>query len=111
MKYKNYRLTSETGSSVSTELMFEIASARVSGIELIRFELPKNDEKRAGKLRAAVLRILRMMKGRGQIQFFATEDAFSSSTTEAQFLLNKYPELTEEFSAVDAEAHRIYVKL
>ena len=76
-----------------TELRFDIASARSLGFELVRLEPVSEDGKMLSKLRTSVILRLRALKKEGVIQFFASERDFKDESTEAVYLLNKYPEL------------------
>ncbi len=77
-----------------TELRFNIAAARAERMELIHLELAADDDRLRRREYTSVLVRLRQLKREGVIQFFAAEDDFAGSTTEAVYLLNKYPELS-----------------
>jgi len=114
MKYIEIILKSETVNNISleTELMFDLATERVGGTELVRFTLNKQgDEKLDRRNFSTVLRLLRKMKSEKKIQFFATEQSFAESSTEAAFLLNKYPEQFENREKSSEFNEYIYVKL
>lgn len=85
--------------SALTELMFEIATARVDEVELLRFNIPFiSDEKNnlsSQKVFEKMQKQLRSLKQTGQIQFFATPSDFQKNATEAVFLINKYPEVLD----------------
>lgn len=93
MIYKIIQLNSRLYASIRTEIMYEIASAHVAGIELLRINIKKDEQgvlhKRA---MTSLIRCLKSMKSAGTIQFFATAESFEQGSTEAQFLINKYPE-------------------
>jgi hypothetical protein len=50
------------------------------------------------------------MKESGSIQFFATPKSFALSEREASFLMNKYPEIFENFSPLENELF-IFVRI
>ena len=109
MKIKNIQIKSIEGDTALTEIMFEIASARAEKIELLRFDLDDRVEGYS-KLLSFVIRKLKNMKQRGQIQFFALDDSFERNSTEAVFLLNKYPEYFENIQVNEPKGY-IYVKI
>lgn len=109
MKIKTIQLISPFGDEALTEMLFEIASARADGAELLRVDLDSRDEN-STKLMQFLIRKLKAMKQKGQVQFFASADSFEKSSTEAVFLLNKYPTHFEGIST-DKSENYIYVKL
>ena len=114
MKYKVIELRGKEARDLTTEAMFEIASAKADGLELIRFNihlLTDGAENLAKKNLKPVIKTLKNMKSTGQIQFFATPESFKTSSTEAVFLINKYPTL---FANIDDESETdtyIYIKI
>ena len=89
MILRQINLQAESVDAASTELMFEIAGARADGCDLVRVDL----ENKFDKLCSGVVKILKGMKQKGLIQFFATEESFDEGSTEASFLANKYNDL------------------
>ena len=85
--FKIIRLNGDNPQNINTELYFELASARADGCEVVRLDFESNQEK--------IIAALKKMKNNSAIQFFATSESFSSSDTEAVFLLNKYPDIRE----------------
>ena len=115
MIIKEITLKSKTPEQVSTEIMYEIASARVDGLELIRINILKGIGFDVGisdkKLNQAIIHTLKDMKQDGRIQFYATAKNFEESATEAVFLQNKYPDmLSSQPASTDGEVF-IYLKL
>ena len=92
-----------------TELRYNIAAARAEGAELVRFELTTEEERSRRRRYTSVLFRLRQLKREGIIQFFATEDDFANNTTEAVYLLNKYPELSETVNDAAFGTRRIVI--
>lgn len=105
--YKIIDLKAENIDSMTTEIMFEVAGARADGSELIRLNI-NNDEK---KLSDGAIKLLKNMKQKGLIQFFATEKSFSSGSTEASFLMNKYQDIISLTNNEGGEVSFIYVKI
>ena len=77
-----------------TELRFNIAAARAEKAELMKLELTAEERLRRREYRSVLVR-LRQLKKEGVVQFFATEKDFTEGSTEAVYLLNKFPELAE----------------
>ena len=92
-----------------TELRFNVAAARAEKVELVMLELATEDERSRRRRYTSVLFRLRQLKRDGVIQFFASESDFADLTTEADYLLNKYPELTEVASTAGECAHRVII--
>ena len=92
-----------------TELRFNIAAARAEKAELILFELATEDERSRRRRYTSVLFRLRQLKREGTISFFAAETDFADSTTEADYLLNTYPALSDVASVAEKCEHRIIV--
>ncbi|MBO7195900.1 MAG: hypothetical protein J6V80_01045 [Clostridia bacterium] len=110
MKYKELSLRANTPEAAVTEIMYEIAASRADVIELIRLDISQ-EGRDVGKILSSAIKLLKNMKQRGSIQFFATEDSFKRSSTEAVFLQNKYPDMfIGNFSAPDGVKF-IYIKL
>ena len=107
---KTIIIESERPIDVDTEIKFSIANARAENAELLRFDI-KKDEELIGKIYNATIKVLKKMKNLGQIQFIATQKSFSDQNAEAQFLINKYPEETDNIpKCIDGEEF-IFVKL
>ena len=112
MSYSKIKLDADKPQSLETEIMFNIASERAAGAELIMFEFLKSgDEKNDKKLSGTAVRLLKKMKSERKIQFYADEDSFRRSSTEAEFLYNKYPMLFEIREESDSTRDIFYVKL
>ena len=77
---------------IYTEIMFALATARTEGAELLLVEISESFEvEKFDLIKSAVIKRLKQMKQSGMVQFFATQDSFKRASTEAVFLLNKYP--------------------
>ena len=105
MIFKEINLQANNHDAAATEIMFEIAGARADGVELIRINISETSE----KMLSGVVKMLRGMKQKGLIQFFATEQSFDSGSTEAVFLINKYSSVIEGRNG--RKEQYIYVKL
>lgn len=94
---------------ITTEVLFKVASARASNVSVIRFDIKKSDRE-SERVYSFLSRVLRGMKKRGSIQFFVTKEGFSRSATEAQYILNVFPEVSESIPN-DAECDFIFVRI
>lgn len=111
MKYTKKILRSKTLQTIKNEFLFEIASERFSGTELIRFELENAPEGGAmEKLSLAITRFMRSLKLKGLVQVYATQGSFKINNTEAKYLINKFPEVFSEEGSTESEGYFIYVK-
>ena len=112
MVLKKLLLRSNLPEHLTTEIMYEIAAARADGAELLRIEMPTDEDNASAhkKLSSSLIRLLKGMKDEGRIQFFATRDKFDSQSTEAVFLQNKYPEHFE-YNNSESQAEYVYIKL
>ena len=112
MKYKEIFVRSETLAQLKNELLFEIASQRASGVELIRFNVyNKGDATLFLKIINWTKKQMRSFKNRGIIQFFATAESFLGNDTESKYLINKYPELFESIPQGEENSFFVYIKL
>ncbi len=113
MSYKEINLRSLTPDGAVTEIMYEIATARADMVDLIRINSLCREAEEANdskKVFSSITRLLKTMKQNGSIHFFATQDSFARSTTEAVFLQNKYPELFSVQPEVE-NGEFVYIKL
>lgn len=97
MNYKEINLRAKTPESAATEVMYEIASLRADGVGLIRINILYEEsigvDTETERIFSQIIKILKNMKKKGSVQFFATDDSFRLVTTEVVFLQNKYPDL------------------
>ena len=110
--YKRLELSAEESVKVATEVMFEVATARAEGVELMRFSLKaKEDARIVSRLSRAAKKVLKDMKGRGAIQFFAFPESMENKSMEYEFIVNKYSGLLDlSADGVEGEEY-FYVKL
>ena len=112
MKICSYNLCGSNQSEISTEIKFLLASARFDGVELMRFVYETNEtDREAKRLYNITLKVLRSLRARKSIQFFVLPEGFAESTTEAEFLLNKYPEHFATPPALKENESEFYVKI
>lgn len=111
-KYREFALKCNIKEQLITELNYEIATARVDNIELLRMTLVDRSEGDSfSKLKNNVKNYLKKIKQEGRIQFFATEEAIMSQTTEVDFLRNKYPDVDLIAAEEGSGEYYIYVKI
>ena len=113
MNFKEFTLKADLPEQISTEILFEIASARADSLELICINIFNEDKEyiQPQKQRAAVIKILKNLKADGRIQLFATSDSFKGQKTEAYFLQNKYPEIFNSSPNDFINENKVYIKL
>ena len=90
MIFTNVTLREKNYTALQTEILFNIASERAIGADLVRFDMPISENKEDVKAYSSALRIFKSIKKKGIIQLFVDREALESSTTEAEYLLNKY---------------------
>ncbi len=114
MSYKEINLRATTAESACTEIMYEVATLRADGVQLIRLNINidgNSDDIDGKKLFSAVVKLLRDMKWGRRIQFFATRDSFKLGKTEAVFLQNKYPDIFDGLTSHNEGSEYVYIKL
>ena len=90
MKFKFNEIKAKTKVGLETEVIFEIASARALGIELLRLDITSDDKER---LAGYAEKKLRSLKRLGRIQLFVLASDIKNNSTEAEYLKNKYPSI------------------
>lgn len=114
MIHREINLKAKTPDGMATELMFEIAGARADQIEIIRLYVSREDDPAPNDNLQNMLgvagRTLRDLKKKGLIQFYATSTSFENGSTEASFLVNKYPSLFTNTNN-DIGKNCIYIKI
>jgi len=107
--YLEIKLDGKCSAELDTEVRFNIAAARVDGVELARLVLPfGGDERDNSRVLFCLTKVLRAMMREGSVQFYETDEGFKTSTTEAKFLENKYPDF---LVPSDATHKYVYVKI
>ena len=113
MSYKIIELKGRNTQTSYTELLFEIASAKAGGIKLIRFNIKaavnEAEAKDVKKMISSLIKTLKQMKSKGQIQLFATPTSFEKTTTEAVFILNKHPYVISEIKPDESLEFFFYI--
>ena len=111
MLFRELDLRAQLPEQIATEIMFEIASAKVDGVELLCFQINNKEDLLLEKYRSTILRNLKKMKSDGAIQLFATSESFKTQKTEAYFLQNKYPTIFNSISDYSEIESKIYIKI
>lgn len=95
--FTSFNLIGQSRIELNTELRFLFASAKVDGAELVRLDLPLcANEKDAARVSGCVIKVLRMLKKDGIIDFYVNKEGFLANSTEASFLLNKFGEFIND---------------
>lgn len=104
MKYSDYEIKEKNKNEIKTELMFAVASARVDGTDVLKLTFTHTGgEELDKKAINAATKLVKELKKNGTIDFYVTKDAFSRSTTESIYLINKFPELSNEIESSDID--------
>lgn len=112
MLYEQFELRGRAPSDAETEILFEVASRRAGGAELLRIDIARSDDGKAdARLMRTVVRVLKGMKARLLIQFFAFPENFETMGMESRFLINKYPGLFEAKPEILDYLSFVYIKL
>lgn len=115
MSIKTVELKGRDAQSSRTEMLFEIASAKAEGIGLIRFNISslsgESEKSSLKRIISALTKELKQMKTKGKLQLYATPASFENGTTEAVFLLNKYPCISDNTEVSSEYESYIYVKI
>lgn len=92
MNIKKIELAGTDLESLRTELLYLLASSKVSGFEIVELVLYENNLKSMNNLK----KLLKEKKKEGKIQLFVSEEDFKNETTEVVYLLNKYPNIVTD---------------
>lgn len=111
MKYTEYIFQNQSLDDLKTEALFEIATERAKGSELIKFMLTEPDESALLKQKNGMKRFMKSLKEKGILQFYAFSEAFDENSTEAMFLRNKYPEIFSEAPAEESGGFFVFVRI
>ena len=92
MKIFSFDLTKYTHAIAETEILYSIASARATGADFVGLNIAGENTE---KIKMTAAKILRSAKKQEKILLFESSANLSSTSTEAQYLNNKYPELID----------------
>ena len=108
MLLKKYFLGGSCKKDFDTEIKFYLASAKYDGADFVLLSIQKvSDEVENSRLASCVSRVLNTLKKTGSVKFFVRSDQLEKNTTEAEYILNKFPsQLTVNEKYLD-----IYVKI
>ena len=111
MKYTEYVFQNQSLNDLKTEALFEIATERAKGSELIKFMLTSSDEVALLKQKNGMMRFMKTLKDKGIVQFYAFSEAFDENSTEAMFLSNKYPEVFSKVPTEESGGFFVFVRI
>ena len=94
MNLSTYFMSNDRADSLKTELLFRIATARAENADLIRLDISGSEDDR-DQIFFRVKKILKAEKTAGTVKTYAFPADFEKNTTEADYLLNLYPEIKE----------------
>ncbi len=96
MNIRSQTVTGKSLRELTTEIMFFVASSRAVNEEIFVLDIkPASLGELDLRRFESVARILKDLKRKGIIQFFASSRDFDSSLTEIEYLKNKYPDIIE----------------
>ncbi len=91
MEYSIFDLKYDKSSEITTEIMFNVASARAAGAKLIRFNISFNEDPAVTEKRIKhTFKTLRNMKKAGKLECFVTKEDLKGSSTEAAYMYNRF---------------------
>lgn len=105
MKIFYFDLSKHNISILETEILYAIASARASNMDFVGFNITGEEVE---KIKSTSLKVLRNAKKQEKIQLFLSSLELSTTTTEAQYLNNKYPDLVNSCSEA---VETVFVKI
>ncbi len=106
--FTEYSLTGSCQTDLNTEIRFLLATAKVDGVELVKFSFPTSaNEKENSRIVCCVIKVMRTVKREGIIQFYVNREGFALNSTEASYLLNKF----SQYIATEEKNNYIYVSL
>ncbi len=106
MSYITYIIDNPEDKAADTYLSFNIATTRSMNLSLMKLIFQDPDFEKSESLFIACLK---KFKKKNMIDFFVTANDISSATSEAAYLMNKFPELQSEI--IDAKGNYIFVKI
>ena len=95
MEITTHELTGSNINLLRTEILYFIVSARALNKDLIRLNFSGFDPDKIEAKVLSVIRILKSVKREGRIQLYIHSSDLNGNSTESQYLLNKYPSLSE----------------
>ena len=90
MKISTFELKTTTSVLMRTEVLYSVASARATGDELTEILYP-ND----GRGERNTVKVMKELKKQGRIKVYVLAKDINGQSKEAEYLLNKYPELKD----------------
>ena len=91
MLLKTFTLEGSCKKEFDTEIKFDLASAKYDGADLIKLSFKKTDSSEEdNRLLSCISRVLNSLKKSGNISFFVKPEQMAGTTTEAQYIINKF---------------------
>lgn len=111
MEYRRFEIRGTDADTLYTEILYALAVARTGGETLVRLVIFPEEGADGEKLSLAAARHLRRLKRERKIGVYVYAEALSSDSTEAAYLLNKYPTLDGKEGAEPLATADVYIKL
>ncbi len=106
MFYKNFTVTNLEEKNILGFISFSLATAKHTNFTLIRFVFSNDSTE---NLLKQFFTKLKQLKRAGKLECYIDFKALTSGTTEAVYMLNKYPALERE--ALKNDENAIFVKI
>ena len=110
MEYRRFDIQGNDADTLYTEILYAVAVAKTEGKELIRLVIRPKEDADPEKVSVAAQKHLRRLKREKKIDVCVRTADLLSESTEAAYLLNKYPLLEKEDVAEEACAD-VFLKL
>ncbi len=107
MKINEIKLCGKNSLEIETEIKFHIAAARALNTDLFNIYFDSNESKNISGHMSSALKILRAEKKAGKILLFIAANELSNQSTEAAYLINKYPYI----STADIKENSFIIKI
>ena len=100
MNLSTYNLESTEYRHLITEIMFNISSSRSLSFDLLMLKF--NTDTPEALTVSRTERILKSLKKKGFIQYLVTSEQCKEGSEEAEYLYNRFPDVTERVEAASA---------
>ena len=92
MKYNTFIITCSNQSIIETEILYSVAAARAEGKDFLKLMISSDENEKA------IINALTVDMALGcstRIELYIVSDELQGNSTEAEYLHNKYPKITD----------------
>lgn len=111
MLYNITYITQEDIERAKTELLYSIACAKQSGVELLCCCIDIKNEKMISKIVTMATRVLKQMKQDGRISLFLNHETFLKKSVQTEYLFNKHPALQNDEFLNSSKMPYLFIRL